>query len=211
MQILLADKPFTAVRAVNLTREAETPKHTLESGADVSDHVLLRPAAFELDLELTNDLEDAGDSPHDYSTLSELYEARAPITFVSPQGVWENMVIATLSDKFGQTTNTTRATVTLHQVLIVESQTVALDPAAADAVKVNLDELFPGVTGYIPLTAPGQIGTVSQGDTTRIQMDVSDLAAQQIPDEPEPGTRWKHTLLMYAPDVEAVKSGLARR
>ena len=209
MQILLAGRPFTAVRSVNLTREAETPKHTLESGADVSDHVLLRPAVFELELELLTALEDARDPPHDYSTLTALYEARTPITFVSPQGVWENMVIASLSDKYGQSTNTTRAALTLHQVLIVESQTVALAAGTADAVKTGLDALFPGCTGYIPLTAPGRIGVVSQGDTARIQM--GDLAAEVIPDTPEPGTRWKHTLLLYGPEVEAVKSGLSRR
>lgn len=206
MQILLAGRPFTAVRSVNLTREAETPKHPLESGADVSDHVLLRPAVFELELELLNEPEDAEDSPHDYTTLQDLYEARTPITFVSHQGVWENMIIASLSDKYGQSTNTTRATVVLHQVLIVESQTVALGDGLADAVKLGLDELFPGCTGYIPLTAPGRIGVISQGDTVRIQM--GDLAAEVIPDTPEPGTRWKHTLLLYGPEVEAVKRGL---
>lgn len=223
MQILLAGKPFTAVRSVNLTREAETPKHTLESGADISDHVLLRPAVFELELELFNIEEEENrnedrrstdpraTTPHDYGTLQDLYEARTPITFVSPQGVWENMIIATLSDKFGQSTNTTRATVVLHQVLIVESQTVSLGDGEADAVKVGLDELFPGCTGYIPLTAPSRIGVVSQGDTVRIQQDVSDLAAQQIPDAPEPGTSWAQTLLLYAPEVEAVKKGLTRR
>lgn len=169
-QILLGGHQFTAVKTLDLTRDASAPKHPLESGSDVSDHVSLNPATFEIELELMRD-------PDEYATLESLYVARQPIRLVTPHGVFDNVVLLKLSDQYGMTINTTKATISLQQVLIVETQTVTISSGLTDA-KALAEEQFPG--GYTVRTL------------ALIPIDKTDLAT------PAENETWKDTMNLWA-------------
>jgi len=94
-----------------------------------------------------------------------------------------------LSDQYGTGPNTTKASVSLQQVLIVETQTVKIKSDLAEEVKVNPDEDLPGTTRVI----------------TGVIMEDPYAAAKGAPPEPASGRTWGTTLDNLVPQIEAVK------
>jgi len=118
-EILIAGKKFTAITSVNLTREATVCTRRVEDLTEIADHVNESPMVFDFELELLN-----GES--EYTFLDNLCTSKEPFTLTTHRGVYSNMILSKLSDKkTAAQSNTTSAMVTIKQILIGKTSTIA--------------------------------------------------------------------------------------
>lgn len=112
--------------------------HPVELGCEISDHAILNPAEITLKVGWSNSknisqfltgrttmgIQDA------YDRLRKLKDDRQPFDVVTTKRTYRNMLIKSLAVTNDVTTHTALiVTATLRQVMIVETQTVKLDPA----------------------------------------------------------------------------------
>jgi len=178
--ILIAGKQYKALKILNLTEGAEVQKHTVEDQTEIADHVILAPAAFDIDLELYT-------WDDEFAALKALKDNRQPFTLISPRGVYEHMLITALGDEWGRSLNTSLTTITVQQVRVVETQTVIID--LPQPVPTEPADQAPG--GNTPVTPPEK----------EIAIDI---------DPPQQGETWKDKLLIFRPGIEAMKTGVNR-
>lgn len=141
-EILIAGKKFTAVKTVNLTKETTLCKRRVESQEEMSDHAIQNPMVFEFELELMN-----ADSEYDF--LDNLNSKKTIFEMTTHRGQCSNMIISKLSDrKASQQSNSTSATITVQQIMIGKTSTVAATTQNTDALPVSVttaaESAYPG-------------------------------------------------------------------
>lgn len=120
---------------------ATPTKNPVESGASVTDHVALQPVRLNLECVQSNTpvslLKTVGglltgslfsDPAHTaYEYIKQLYEEREPFDFVGGLDVYRNMVITSFRPvRDSRTGNVLQFSATLEQIIIVESEVVAV-------------------------------------------------------------------------------------
>jgi len=168
-KILIDGHQFTAVKTINLTKDATVCKHRVENQTEIADHVTLNPAVFEFELELfnpsiehqvsinstTGETESTDVLIDEYDILDTLYRAAKPFTLMTHRGQYDNMIVSKLSDAKGTTSvNTTSATITIEEIRIGKSQTVKTveTPAKDTVVPTTIESLFGGGAHIVSLT-----------------------------------------------------------
>lgn len=175
-KILIDGHQFTAITSVNLTKAATLCKHPVEDQTEISDHTILNPIVFEFEIQLfnlysehvvitnvtTGQTESQEDLVDEYEILDNLYKNKVPFTLESHRGTFENLVISKLSDQKTISANTTSATVTIEQVRIGTSKTVATveTPKNEATVPTTSEDGFPGGLHVVSLTVFSGAGSL---------------------------------------------------
>ena len=115
--ILLAGQPIKITQVINLSQPADVPEHRVEDGFSVADTIVLKPAEFELQLEVDKD---------QLNELKQFYEQKQPVELVCKFGIFENVVIKELSATQGGSTNYFRATLRVRQILKAKAKTTTV-------------------------------------------------------------------------------------
>lgn len=138
-QILIGGKKFKAITTITLTDETIIAKRRLEDQTEIADHAVANPTVQSFELELFSG---------EYEILAALNTKKTPFTLVTHRGVFDNMIISKLSDIVGQeSTETTKANVTVEQIRIGKSRAVknTINTAAVTKpVTAVSEEIFPG-------------------------------------------------------------------
>jgi hypothetical protein len=133
-------------------RSADVTEHEVETGANVADHVRLKPATLQLDGIMTNtpisrqavvdyaedgpfELEGApgqqetpGRAENAFSLLETLFEARNPITVITNLKTYENMIIDGITaPRDAKTGDAVRVTISLKQVRLVSNKLTTVE------------------------------------------------------------------------------------
>ena len=117
--VILGDLSFEAgVRRLDLSLSSGLPRHPVERGADIADHVVLQPAEFRVDVPLFGDRDEL------YLRLRALRDAREPQTFVCSFGAFDDVVLADLSPTVEASRNVYQCSLALKQIRIGEARTV---------------------------------------------------------------------------------------
>jgi len=120
MDILIGGKSFKAISVVDLTKDADVPEHKVEEQFSISDHIILKPAEFELELQLFRD-------EGEVEALLSLYDAKQPTSLTTEFGHYDNMVIKSVRIKESDSQNIAYATVHVKQILKAEARTAAVN------------------------------------------------------------------------------------
>jgi len=116
-EVLLNGRPLKVVQIIDLTESKEVPSHKVEEGYDVSDHLINKPAEFQIQLEVEES---------DLEMVKQLYESQQPTEFVCKLGVFENIVVREFHVTQGGSINTYKVTLSLKQILIAKSKTATV-------------------------------------------------------------------------------------
>lgn len=126
------DAYFSIQHDTNLTI-TESP---VQMGANISDHAYMEPKTLTFDIGMSDVMKSivAGQftdgqsrSVSAYNTLRTLQEQRIPIQVTTRLGVYQNMLIETISAPDDKTTfYGLRATVTMREILVVAVETVKI-------------------------------------------------------------------------------------
>lgn len=143
--------------------ELTITNHPVEQGAAITDHAFKNPAqvtvryGFGVGGSLLNFNGAGGDPKAIYQQLLDIQSSRVPFDLITGKRAYQNMLIAALAVTTDKTTeNSLLVTVTMREILIVETSTVTLAPADvhADPEKtaattntgVKLPQAQPGAT-----------------------------------------------------------------
>lgn len=132
------------------TLSATVSQQTLESGAKVSDHVILDPTKVDIDFEVTN----VGDGPSVakdvFETFKKMLQEREPVELITEHFIYEQMVLVNLSPVHeAPFKGRLRISATLEEVKFVKIEVVGREPRVLAGKK------------------SGTSGTKSQKDTTK--------------------------------------------
>jgi hypothetical protein len=117
-EVLLNGRPLKVVQIIDLTESKEVvPSHKVEEGYDVSDHLINKPAEFQIQLEVEES---------DLEMIKQLYENKEATEFVCKVGVFEDVVVKELHITQGGSINTFRVTLHLKQILKAKSKTATI-------------------------------------------------------------------------------------
>lgn len=119
MEILIGGKMFRAISVVDLTKDAEIPEQRVEEQFNVADHIILRPAEFELELQLFKD-------EGEVESLNQLYEAKQPVELITQFGAYENMVMKSVRFRDSDSRNIVYATIHIKQILKAKARTATI-------------------------------------------------------------------------------------
>lgn len=150
--------------------ELAITEHPVEQGAAITDHAYKRPSALTLRLGWSNASQQAGgDDAYVrtiYAKLLALQASRVPIDVVTGKRSYSNMLIAAIALTTDETSEFALfVTVTLREIIIVQTQTTSVPPAAvhADPAKTapieSLGTKQPAPATPSPPTAPPPGGT----------------------------------------------------
>lgn len=133
---LVAGVEVTCLISENHTLSAQVTQQALESGAIVSDHVIIEPYTVSCTFEVSN----AGLGPmiakDVYGTFKNMLEQRQPVTLMTEFNVYQNMVLTSMTPVHeAPFKGRLYCTVTLQQVNFVKVETVGkeetqLEPAS---------------------------------------------------------------------------------
>jgi hypothetical protein len=131
MNILIGGKQFKAISVVDLTKDTEVPEYKVEEQFSVTDHIILKPAEFELELQLFRDRGEV-------ETLNQLYEAKQPISLTTEFGHYDHMVLKSVRFRDSDSENIVYATIYIKQILKAKAKTAT----------ISLPELMPDESQY---------------------------------------------------------------
>ena len=99
------------------TYTSQATELAMESGATVTDHVILKPVTLAVTVAMTN-AGDGADAARDaFESFVEMRKAREPVEVITEHAIYTNMVITSLTPTF-------------QQVNFVELQSVGRSPSA---------------------------------------------------------------------------------
>lgn len=102
----------------------EITSHPVESGAEVSDHVINQPMTYQIEGEYTG-----RDAPSKHAELVKLYREGKPVYYSGRAAMW-NAVIESFSSTVDQNiANGFRFSMTIKHIRIAEPSAVAMLPA----------------------------------------------------------------------------------
>ncbi len=132
---LVAGVEVTCLVSENHTLSAQVTQQALESGAIVSDHVIIEPYTVSCTFEVSN----AGLGPmiakDVYGTFKNMLEQRQPLTLMTEFNVYENMVLTTMAPVHeAPFKGRLYCTVTLQQVNFVKVETVGKEESQLEPV-----------------------------------------------------------------------------
>lgn len=112
--------------------------HPVEQGAQVSDHAFREPSVVVLSVGFSNSSVQAGGDEsyvrNRYDDILTLQRSREPFTIVTGKRTYQNMLIRGIAVKTDQTTEAVlSARLTCREVIIVQTQTVAVPDSAVQA------------------------------------------------------------------------------
>ena len=111
----------------NLT--AQATKQALESGAQVTDHVIIAPASVTIGWEISNAGEGAMAAKDVFETFKTMLEARDKLELITEHFFYDNMVIVAVSPAHeAPYKGRLRGVVTLQQISEVQLETVGRVP-----------------------------------------------------------------------------------
>lgn len=116
--------------------------HPVEQGAAISDHAYLNPSRLVMQIGYSNSSREAGGDENyvadKYAEILALQAEREPFSVGTGKRVYDNMLITGLAVVTDEKTEATLlVTVTMRQVIIVETQVVAVPPADVQANPQN--------------------------------------------------------------------------
>lgn len=135
---------FDAVLVANHISELEPTRHPLQTGANISDHAILRQPLVTLEIGMSDAMAEftvgmwsttASKSISAWQVLKQLQADRTLITLSTRQQTYQNMLIRSISSpETAETFAGMRATVTFEQMLIVDAVSITLTsrPQATD-------------------------------------------------------------------------------
>lgn len=131
MDVLIGGKSFKAINVVDLTKDADLPEHRVEEQFSISDHIILKPAEFEFELQLFKD-------EGEVESIMQLYEAKQPLDLVTQFGAYSDMVIKSVRLRDSDSKNIAYATVHIKQIIKAKAKTAT----------VSLPELIPDDSSF---------------------------------------------------------------
>jgi len=116
--------------------------HPVQQGASISDHAYLNPAQLVMQIGYSNSSRLAAGNENyvsdKYQELLDLQASREPFSVATGKRVYDNMLIAGIAVVTDEKTEAVlMCSVTLRQVIIVETETVAVPPADQQAAPEN--------------------------------------------------------------------------
>ena len=130
--ILIADRSYQLVARATATRKNTLPKHALEDGSTATDHIIIGQPTLDFNLILF---------PGEYAILEALSRYQKLFSVVTPQGTYQNVALASISDEYGRTSNTTQCTISLQVQRVTTTQKV---PTELGGIVLNPDGTKPG-------------------------------------------------------------------
>lgn len=129
---------FDAVFTTGTDHEAEITEHPVQSGANITDHVVIRPVSITMEIGMSDVMASMlqgqwsgayTKSISAYRKLVSLMESKTPFTILTRLNRYQNMLIRSISvEDTPDTLYGLRATVSMQQILVAQ---VALDKASA--------------------------------------------------------------------------------
>jgi hypothetical protein len=132
----IGDYVFDAFFSVQHDTTLTITKHPVQTGASVSDHAYMEPKQLTFEIGMSDVMQSIisgqftdhqSRSVSAYNTLRKLQEQRIPVQVVTRLGVYQNMLIETISapDDY-KTMYGLKATVTMQEILVVQVATVKI-------------------------------------------------------------------------------------
>lgn len=134
---------FDATVSESPTHESELTDHPIEKGADVTDHVQVKPATLDLSVIVTNaPFPEQGTPEHGraeaaYDRLLEIWRAGEPVTWSTPRRTWPNMIITRISAPRDSPSGHTVFELALREVVFVDQVFSPVPPAVLKARKAK--------------------------------------------------------------------------
>ncbi|MTD37819.1 hypothetical protein GIX45_04050 [Erwinia sp. CPCC 100877] len=154
----------TVVMQEVLTHDMTIASHPIERGASISDHAFASPVKVKMDcgfggggslLDFASDWQvRVGLSPAEtLDRLVALQKSAVPITIITGKRTYENMLIQSLqATTDGSAENTLKCSLTLQQVILVDSQQIAVAPKKRMTEGVATSGVQnAGVKGVVPV------------------------------------------------------------
>lgn len=126
------DAYFSIEHNTNLT----ITEHPVQTGANISDHAYMEPKELTFDIGMSDVMksiidgqfmDNASRGVSAYTVLRKLQEQRLPIQAVTRLGVYQNMMVSTITTTDNNSTaNGLRATVTLKEIFVVQVTNVKI-------------------------------------------------------------------------------------
>ena len=93
-QEFIIDIPITSIQSESHSFEAEIAQNAIETGAKVSDHVILLPKKVDVSFEISNWNDE--DPRNSYELLEKHFESRMPVDLITKHKLLKNMVLRNL-------------------------------------------------------------------------------------------------------------------
>jgi hypothetical protein len=118
------------------SRSADVTREPVESGGNISDHVILNPETVRLEGFVTDTpaavfASNIGRTQSAFETLEDAYNSREPLTVVTGRKTYQDMIITSL-DMPRNRPSSMQFSIELQHITIVESETAQLPSAEAD-------------------------------------------------------------------------------
>lgn len=148
---------FDAILKTDHKLEAELTSHPVETGADTTDHVHLKPVelTFEIGMSDAMPSRSSGQFADSWSrsrsawdVLEKLYRERLPLTALTRLGRWDNLIIVSLQapDDY-KTLYGLKATVKMRQFLAAQVKIVKVSTKLQVTGSTNLGTVQPQKVG----------------------------------------------------------------
>jgi len=129
---------FDAILKTDHTLKLTTTEHPVESGPNVVDHSYMEPSEVSMEIGVSDSAVNPANfgkgarSVTAFNELAKLQASGEPFTVITRLKIYRNMVIGTLTapDDFS-TMHALKAFVMMHEVPMVETQTVTISPRAS--------------------------------------------------------------------------------
>lgn len=143
---------FDAFLKMNHTTQLSITQHPVQSGASISDYAYQEPKQLTMDIGMTDVAKSfipdqfAGSGSRSvkaYQIMQQLQDLRVPIQVMTRLGLYENMLIKSLTSPDDNTTyHGLKCTVTLQQIIVAQIKTVKIsaNPAVTGSSKKGHQE-----------------------------------------------------------------------
>lgn len=116
------------------TDEVTITEHPVQQGAAITDHAFVNPPGLMIEAEWSNSSLQAGGDPNYctsiYQQLLALKDNRIPFDIITPQRMYSNMLIRTMTKRTDRTTeNALSVAIMARNIIIVQTQTSVVPKA----------------------------------------------------------------------------------
>jgi len=143
----IGDYVFDAYFSIQHDTNLTITQSPVQTGANISDHAYMEPKELTFEIGMSDVMksvivgqfsEGQSRSVNAYNVLRTLQEQRIPIQVITRLGVYQNMLIETISAQDDNTTHSgLRATVTMREILVVAVTTVKISARPQTSTTTN--------------------------------------------------------------------------
>lgn len=143
----IGDYVFDAYFSIQHDTNLTITQSPVQTGANISDHAYMEPKELTFEIGMSDVMksvvvgqfsEGQSRSVNAYNVLRTLQEQRIPVQVITRLGVYQNMLVETISAQDNNTTHSgLRATVTMREILVVAVETVKISARPQTSNTIN--------------------------------------------------------------------------